>query len=104
LFHFVELAVLICIDFVESTGEGTGNFILGEEAVTVGILFLQANTDLFGDASDSLGLLSRLSGFPPLCSFLRAARQGNTRVKFYNCFAGRRRVLSLGSVRGSAWR
>ena len=99
LFRIVELAVPIGIDIVETTGEGTGNFLLGEEAVPIRIPLLQARADLISDASESFGLILRFSCFPPLRSFLCAPRQGNGRVQFGDGFAGCRRVLSLGNVR-----
>ena len=102
LFRFVELAVPIGIDIVETTGEGTGNFLLGEEAVTIRIPLLQARADLLSDASESFGPILRLSCFPPLRSFLCAPRQGNGRIQFVDGFAGCWRVLSLGKVR--TWR
>jgi hypothetical protein len=102
LFRIVELAVPIGIDIVETTREGTGNFLLGEEAVTIRIPLLQTCADLFSDASESFGLILRLSCFPPLRSFLCAPRQGNGRVQFDAGLAGSRRVLSLGNVR--TWR
>jgi hypothetical protein len=102
LFRIVEVAIAIGVDIVEITGEGTGNFLLGEEAVTIRIPLLQARADLFSDASESFGPILRLSRLPPLRSFLCAPRQGNGGVQFSDGFAGSRRVLSLGNVR--TWR
>ena len=102
LFRIVELAVPIGIDIVETTGEGTGNFLLGKEAIPIRIPFLHARADLLRDAGESFSPLLRLSFFPPLRPFLGAPGQRDRRIQLDDGLGGCRRVLSLGNIR--TWR
>ena len=102
LFRIVELAVPIGINIVETTGEGTGNFLLGKEAIPIRIPFLHARADLLRDAGESFSPLLRLSCFPSLLPFLGAPGQRNRRIQFDDGLGGYRRILSLGNIR--TWR